>query len=144
MGTSVSPWLACDMCADERLQARELANITHAVARMSAGRKLAASEPVVQVMLTALERRVVFVDLGVDEGRSEANLFWSFAKLGRAPGAEALVALEAAVVQMGPSLDAQNVSNILWSYATLGVMPGAEVWTALEAGAYTRPLLSST
>ena len=48
-------------------------------------------------------------------------------------GATALAALEAAVVQVGPSMDAQNVANTAWSFATLGLMPGAKAGAALEA-----------
>ena len=49
------------MCADGRLKARELANLTHAVAKMSAAGKLAAADADVRNMLVALEQRAVLV-----------------------------------------------------------------------------------
>jgi hypothetical protein len=53
--------------------------------------------------------------------------------LGRSPGAEARAALEAAVVRVGPSMIAQNVSNTIFAHAKMGLMPGAKARVALEA-----------
>ena len=49
------------MCADGRLQARQVANITHTLAKMSAAGKLAADDSGVQCTLAALEKRAVLV-----------------------------------------------------------------------------------
>jgi hypothetical protein len=43
------------------------------------------------------------------------------------------VALEAAVVRVGPSMNAQDAANTAWSFATLGLMPGVELRAVLEA-----------
>ena len=50
--------LARDMCADGRLQAQAVANITHALGKMSAAGKLAADDADVQDTLAALEAAV--------------------------------------------------------------------------------------
>ena len=107
------------MCADGRLQARELANLTHAVAKMSAAGKLATADAGVEDMLTALEQRVVLVASGMNS-QEVANSIWSHATLGRSPGAEAWTALEAAVVRVGPGMNEQGVANTLWGVATAG------------------------
>ena len=49
------------LCDDGRLQSRELANIVHAAAKMSAAEKLVTDDAGVQDMLAALEQRVVRV-----------------------------------------------------------------------------------
>jgi hypothetical protein len=49
------------------------------------------------------------------------------------PGAEARAALEAAVVRVGPVMNAQDTANTAWSFATLRLMPGAGAIAALEA-----------
>lgn len=67
------------------------------------------------------------------EPQHPANMLWSFATLGRMLGAEARVALEAAVVRLAWVRNEQHVSNISWSFATLGLIPGAEAQAALEA-----------
>jgi hypothetical protein len=124
--------LAQIMCADGRLKARELANVTHAVSRMSAAGKLAADDADVMDLLAAMEEQVVLVASGM-EPQGVANTVYAFAALGREPGAAALAALEAAVVRVGPGMDPQHVANVWWSYAKLELMPGAEAQAALEA-----------
>jgi hypothetical protein len=49
------------------------------------------------------------------------------------PGAEALAALETAVVRLGPGMEPQNVAITIFSFAKLGQMPVAEAWAALWA-----------
>jgi hypothetical protein len=49
------------MCGDGRLQPRELANVIHAVAKMSVAGQLVADDASVQDTLAALEKRVVLV-----------------------------------------------------------------------------------
>ena len=124
--------LARDMCDDERLQARELANIMHAVAKMCAAGKLATNDSDVQDTLAALEKRAVLVasDMNCQEV-AISNL--SYATLGLMPGAEARAVLEASVVRLGRSLEPRHVSNILWSFATLVWGQGDETRAALEA-----------
>ena len=124
--------LARAMCADGRLQAQAVANIIHAVSKMSAAGKLDAADADVQDTLTALEQRVVRVASDM-ESQNVSNTVYSFAVLGREPGAEALAALEFAVMRVGPDMVPQAVANTAWSFATLGLMPGAEARTALEA-----------
>ena len=119
------------MCADGRLKARELANLTHAVAKMSAAGKLAAADADVQDMLAALEERVVHVASDM-KPQEVSNTVYSFAVLGREPGAAARGALEVAVMRVGPDMVPQAVANTAWSFATLGLMPGAEARAALE------------
>jgi hypothetical protein len=121
-----------DLCADGRLQARELANVVHAVSKMSAAGKLATDDPGMQETLAALELRVVLVAAGMDT-QGVSNTMYGFAVLGRMPGALAWAVLEAAVVRVGPSMVPQALSNTIWSYATMGRMPGAEARAALEA-----------
>ena len=126
--------LALAMCADGRLQARNVANITHAVGKMSAAGKLAADDADFQDTLAALEGRVMRMAPDPDMKPQEvANAILAFATLGLMPGAEMRAALEAAVVRMGPDMKPQETANVAWSYATLGLMPGAEARAALEA-----------
>ena len=128
--------LALAMCADGRLQARNVANITHAVGKMSAAGKLAADDADVQDTLAALEGRVMRMAPDPDMKPQEvANAILAFATLGLMPGAEIRAALEAAVVRVAPDPDVkpQAVSNVIWAFATLGLMPGAEMRAALEA-----------
>ena len=120
------------MCADGRLQARQLANLTHAVAKMSAAGKLAAADLGVQDTLAALEQRVVLV-ASVMKPQEVSNTVYGFGVLGREPGAEALAALEDAVMRVGPGMEPQHVGNIWWAFATLGLMPRAQARAALEA-----------
>ena len=124
--------LARDMCADGRLQAQAVANITHAVGKMSAAGKLAADDADVQDTLAALEGRVVLVAPHM-EPQNVSNAIWAFATLGWEPGAEARAALEAAVERVGARMNPQNAANAAWSFATLGWEPGAEARAALEA-----------
>ena len=77
--------VARDMCADGRLQAQAVANITHAVGKMSAARKLAADDADVQDTLAALEGRVVLVASHMVP-QEVANAIWAFATLGLMPG----------------------------------------------------------
>ena len=70
------------MCADGRLQARELANLTHAVAKMSAAGKLAAADAGLQDVLTALEQRIVLVASDMAP-QGVSNTVYAFAVLGR-------------------------------------------------------------
>jgi hypothetical protein len=120
------------MCVDERLHARQLANLTHAVAKMSSAGKLAAADADVRDLLAALEKRVVQVASDM-KPQEVANTSWAFVTLGLMPGAQARATLEAAVVRVGPGMDPQNAANTAWSFATLGRMPGAQVRAALEA-----------
>jgi hypothetical protein len=53
--------------------------------------------------------------------------------LGRAPRGEALEALEAAAVRVGPRMDPQNVANTVYAYAILGKPPGAAAFESLDA-----------
>jgi len=122
---------ARDMCDDGRLQARELSNIWHAVAKIGSAGKLAIDDADVQEALAAMEHRAVLVASGM-QPQHFSNWIWSYGTLGRMPGAEAWTALEAAVVRVGPSMAPQALSNTVWSYATLGLMPGAEARAALE------------
>jgi hypothetical protein len=116
---------ARDMCADGRLQARELANLTHAVAKMSAAGKLAAADADVQDMLAALEQRMVIVAPGMN-AYDVSNTVYAFAVLDWAPSAKARAALEVAVVRVELSMNGQDVGNLSWALATLGLTPGAE------------------
>jgi hypothetical protein len=126
--------LALAMCADGRLQARNVANITHAVGKMSAAGKLAADDADFQDTLAALEGRVMRMAPDPDMKPQEvANAILAFATLGLMPGAEIRAALEAAVVRVAPDMKPQETANVAWSYATLGLMPGAEARAALEA-----------
>jgi len=128
--------LALAMCADGRLQARNVANITHAVGKMSAAGKLAADDADFQDTLAALEGRVMRMAPDPDMKPQEvANAILAFATLGLMPGAEIRAALEAAVVRVAPDPDVkpQAVSNVIWAFATLGWEPGAEMRAALEA-----------
>jgi hypothetical protein len=120
------------LCADGRLQARELANIFHAVAKMGAAGKLAASDAGVQDMLEALEQRAVLVASDM-EPQEVSNTIWSYAKLGLTPGAQALAALEVAVLRVGSGMKPQETANTVWAFGTLGMMPGEESRAALEA-----------
>jgi hypothetical protein len=122
---------ARDLCANGRLQSRNLANIIHAVSKMSKAGKLATDDAGVQATLMALEQRVVLVASGM-EPQHVSNTAYGFALLGRMPGAEARAALEAAVVRVAPDMTHQAVANTAWSFATLKLMPGAEAWAALE------------
>jgi hypothetical protein len=123
--------LARDMCADGRLQAQAVANITHALGKMSAAGKLAADDADVQDTLAALEGQVVRV--GPDMKPQEvANAIWAFATLLWEPGAETWAALETAVERVAPDMKPQEVANAAWGFATLGLMPGAEARAALE------------
>jgi len=124
--------LARTMCADGRLQARQLANLTHAVAKMSAAGKLATADSGVQDTLVALEQRVVLVALDM-HSQNVSNTVYSFAVLGRMPGAQTRAALEVAVVREARHMKPQEVSNTSWAFATLGLKPGAEARAALEA-----------
>ena len=126
--------LARDMCADGRLQAQAVANITHAVGKMSAAGKLAADDADVQDTLAALEGRVVLVASHMNP-QNVSNTAYAFAALGRMPGAETRAALEAAVVRVTPDPDVkpQAVTNVTWAFATLGWELGAEVRAALKA-----------
>ena len=63
--------------------------------------------------------------------------------LEREPRAEARAALEAAVVRLGPDMNAQDVANTVWAFSMLKGEAGSAVCAALEVGAYTRPLLRS-
>jgi len=123
-----------DLCADGQLQAQAVANITHAVSKMSAAGKLATDDAGVQGTLAALEQRVVRVASDM-KPQEVSNTAYGFALVGWDPGAEARAALEAAVVRVAPDPDMvpQNVSNVLWALATLGWEPGAEARAALEA-----------
>ena len=128
--------LALAMCADGRLQARNVANITHAVGKMSAAGKLAADDADFQDTLAALEGRVMRMAPDPDMKPQEvANAILAFATLGLMPGAEIRAALEAAVVRVAPDPDVkpQAMSNVIWAFATLGWEPGAEMRAALEA-----------
>jgi hypothetical protein len=60
---------------------------------------------------------------------------WALATLGCEPGAEVRAALEAAVVRVGPLMNAREAANVAWSFATPGLMPGDEAMAALEAAA---------
>ena len=77
--------LARAMCADGRLQARNVSNIMHAVGKMSAAGKLAADDADVQDTLAALEGRVVLVASHMVP-QEVANAIWAFATLGLMPG----------------------------------------------------------
>jgi hypothetical protein len=116
---------ARDMCADGRLQAQSVANICHAVAKMSAAGKLATDDAGFRFTLAALEQRMVLVASGM-KPQHVANSWWSYATLDRSPGADAWTALEVAVVRVGPGMVSQHLSNTVWSYATLGLIPGVE------------------
>ena len=124
--------LARTMCADGRLDLQAVANIVHAVAKMSAAGKLATADSGVQDTLAALEQRVVRVASDM-EPQGVSNTVYSFAVLGRQPGAETRAALEAAVVRESPDMVPQAVANTAWSYATLGLMPRAKARAALQA-----------
>ena len=120
------------MCADGRLKARELANLTHAVAKMSAAGKLAAADVDVQDTLAALEQRLVRVASDMDP-QAVSNTVYGFAVMGRTPGDETRAALEAAVVRQARDMNAYDVSNIVYACALLGREPGAKALAALEA-----------
>jgi hypothetical protein len=126
--------LAREMCDDKRLPARELANIIHAVSKMSAAGKLATDDAGVQSTLAALEQRVVLVAADMAP-QGVSNTVYGFALLGWDPGPKARSALEVAVVRVAPDPDMvpQAVSNVMWALATLGWEPGAEARAALEA-----------
>jgi hypothetical protein len=120
------------LCADGRLQARQVANVTHAVAKMSAAGKLATDDAEVQGTLAALKQRAVLVV--TDMAPQHVSItWWAFATLGLEPAAEARAALEAAVVRVGPDMDSQHIANTWWAFWVLGLMPGAEAWTALQS-----------
>ena len=123
--------LARAMCADGRLQARNVANITHAVGKMSAAGKLAANDADVQDTLAALEGRVVLVASHM-KPQEVSNTAYAFAALKRMQGAETRAALEAAVMRVAPDMKPQETANVAWSFATLGLIPGAEARAALE------------
>jgi len=123
--------LARDMCADGRLQAQAVANITHAVGKMSAAGKLAANDADVQDTLAALEGRVVLVASHM-KPQEVSNTAYAFAALKRMQGAETRAALEAAVIRVAPDMKPQETANVAWSFATLGLIPGAEARAALE------------
>jgi hypothetical protein len=123
--------LARDMCADGRLQAQAVANITHAVGKMSAAGKLAANDADVQDTLAALEGRVVLVASHM-KPQEVSNTAYAFAALKRMQGAETRAALEAAVMRVAPDMKPQETANVAWSFATLGLIPGAEARAALE------------
>jgi len=91
---------ACAMCADGRLDVQAVANIIHAVSKMSVAGKLAAADANVQDMLTALEQQVVLVASNM-ASQNVSNTVYAFAVLGRTPGAQARAALEAAVGRVG-------------------------------------------
>ena len=120
------------MCADGRLQAQAVANITHAVGKMSAAGKLAADDADVQDTLAALEGRVVLVASHM-KPQEVSNTAYAFAALKRMQGAETRAALEAAVMRVAPDMKPQETANVAWSFATLGLIPGAEARAALEA-----------
>jgi molybdopterin-binding protein len=126
--------LACDMCDDGRLQEQAVANIVHAMSKMSAAGKLATDDAGVQNTLAALEQRLALVASSM-EPQGVSNTVYGFALLGRMPGAKARAALEVAVVRVAldPDMVPQAVSNTLWALATLGWEPGAEARAALEA-----------
>ena len=126
--------LARDMCEDGRLQAQAVANIVHAMSKLSAAGRLATDDAGVQDTLMALERRVVLVASGM-EPQLVSNTAYGFALPGRMPGAEAQAALEAATVRVALDLDMkpQEVANVMWALATLGWETGAEARAALEA-----------
>jgi hypothetical protein len=124
--------LARDMCDDGRLHGQAVANVSHAVAKMSAAGKLAANDADVPGTRAALEKRVGLVASKM-ESQQVANSIWSFATLGRMPGAGAMPALEVAVVRFGPSMNVQDISSTVLAYGKLGMMPGVAAWAALEA-----------
>jgi len=126
--------LACDMCDDGRLQEQAVANIVHAMSKMSAAGKLATDDAGVQNTLAALEQRLALVASSM-EPQGVSNTVYGFALLGRMPGAKARAALEVAVVRVAldPDMVPQAVSNTLWALATLGWEPGVEARAALEA-----------
>jgi len=115
---------AGDMCAEGRLQAQAVANIIHALAKMSEAGKIAAADEGVQDALGALDERVVRVAPGM-EPQAAANIWWAYATLDWEPGAEARAGLEAAVVRVAPGMNGQDVANIWWAYATLNSELGA-------------------
>jgi hypothetical protein len=122
---------ARDMCAEGWLDPQAVANIIHAVSKMSAARKLAAADAGIQEVLGALEQRVVRVASDM-KPQEVSNTVYGLALLGRMPGAEARAALEVAVARVGPDMEPQHVANIWWAYATLDWEPGAEARAALE------------
>ena len=103
---------AVAMCGDGRLPARELANIMHALAKMSEAGKLTAADAGVQDALMALEQRVVCVASDMNP-QHVSNTVYGLALLGRMPGAEARAALETAVVRVGPGMKPQGVVKYL-------------------------------
>jgi hypothetical protein len=95
--------LARDMCVDGRLQAQAVANIVHAISKMSAAGRLATYDAGVQNTLAALEERVAIVASSM-EPQHVSNTAYGFALLGRMPGPEARAALEVAVVRVASDL----------------------------------------
>jgi hypothetical protein len=61
-----------------------------------------------------------------------ANTMWAHAKMGEAPGAALLAALEKRAVAVAGVFNPQDVANTMWAYATLGIKPGAALLEALE------------
>jgi hypothetical protein len=85
------------MCADGRLgrfKAREMSNVTHAIAKMSGAGRLDTNDMDVKGLLAALEQRAVLVASGMNS-HDVSHTVYAFASLGWEPGAEARVALEA-------------------------------------------------
>jgi hypothetical protein len=110
-----------DVCADGRLRARNLANIIHAVSKMSAAGKIATDDAGVQAALAALEQRVVRVATDM-KPQEVSNTTYGFALMAWEPGSEARAAVETAVlrVALDPDMVPQAVSNVMWALATLG------------------------
>lgn len=125
-------FLVRDMCGEEKLQARQVANITYAVAKMMAAGNLSTAGKDVKDTLVALERRAIMVSPDMIP-QHVSNCWWAFSTLGWCPAHKTLLVLEAAVVRVGPYMNAQDVSNTLWSVATLEVILGCKAQSVLEA-----------
>jgi hypothetical protein len=98
-----------DMCAEGLLRGRAVANIMHAVAKMSAAGKIATADEDIQGSLAALEKRAVLVVSDM-QPQEVASWIWSYATLGWMPGPDARAVLEAAVVRESWGMKPQELS----------------------------------